>query len=108
MRETTDKTPTTDQGWLGQEMVDQKHNRIGRVVDVIYDTDTDPMPDWAVVNAGMFAGAHYVPLGEAYRTRDGRLVVPYDKTTVRRSPRADRSHILTPDVRRVAGHHYGG
>ena len=47
---------------------------------------------WAVVRTGLTRSEHLVPLTNAYVGVDGNVVVPYDKNTVKRAPRA-REHI---------------
>jgi hypothetical protein len=46
-------------------------------------------------------------LAAAYRTADGRLVVPYDQQTVKRAPKASREHVLTPELKQATTSYYG-
>jgi hypothetical protein len=93
--------------WLGQSVVDEDSHPIGKVIDVVYEDDTSSKPQWAVVAAGPFRSPHFVPLQHAYRTSDGRLVVPYDPQVVKRSPKTGRDHALTPNLRARTLEHYG-
>jgi hypothetical protein len=94
-------------GWLGQVVIDEDSHHIGKVVDVVYDDDTSKKPHWAVVGSGPLRSHHFVPLASAYRTSDGRLVVPFDPQVVKRSPKAGRDHEFTPDLRERTLRHYG-
>jgi hypothetical protein len=96
-----------DQRWLGQPVIDENSKPIGKVVDVLYDDDTSHSPQWAVVGVGLLKSGHYMPLAAAYRTADGRLVVPYDQQTVKRAPKASREHVLTPELKQATTSYYG-
>jgi hypothetical protein len=97
----------TDGGWLGQPVIDENSKPIGKVVDVLYDDDTSNTPTWAIVGVGPLKKAHFVPLADAYRTGDGRLVLPYDQRIVKGAPRADKSHVMTREIRQATIGHYG-
>lgn len=97
----------SDQRWLGQPVIDENSKPIGRVVDVLYDDDTSVTPDWAVVGVGLLKTGHYMPLDKAYRTADGRLVVPYDQQTVKGAPRVGKDHVLTPALKQATASYYG-
>jgi sporulation protein YlmC with PRC-barrel domain len=90
---------------LGHRMVTERGTVIGRVNDVLIDeTATDDA--WAVVSTGVLRSERFVPLTAAYLAADGDVVVPYDKNTVKRAPRAD-DHVLTTPVRRELAEYYG-
>jgi hypothetical protein len=88
------------------EVIDERRSKIGTVTDVLYDA-SDATPRWATVSLGLFSGEHYIPLSDAYQAEDGRVVVPYDKSTVKRAPKANRDHVLTPDVEDELRRYYG-
>ena len=96
-----------DGGWLGQPVIDENSRPIGKIVDVLYDDDAASTPKWAVVGVGPFKTGHYLPLSEAYRTADGRLVVPYDQRIVKGAPRASKHHIMTRELKAATAGHYG-
>ena len=96
----------TQKGWLRREVIGANGQKLGRVVDVLYMDDGSSTPDWAVVDTGLLSAPHFVPLEKAYITKDGRVVVPYDKNTVKRSPKAQRDHLMTPGVEQEAMEHY--
>jgi hypothetical protein len=93
-----------DAAFRGHRVVDEHHRGIGRVTDVIFGDDGTPR--WAVVSPGLFRGEHYLPLDNSYVSLDGDLVVPYDKRTITKSPKADRDHVLTSVVERDLEHYY--
>jgi PRC-barrel domain len=88
------------------EVIDERRTKIGTVTDVLYD-EADARPRWAAVSLGVFGGEHYVPLDEAYQSEDGRVVVPYDKGTVKHAPKVRRDHVMTPDVQDELRRYYG-
>jgi PRC-barrel domain len=106
IEEQAEHVPTTanDAAFRGHRVVDEHHRGIGRVTDVIFGDDGTPR--WAVVSPGLFRGEHYLPLDHSYVSLDGDLVVPYDKRTVTKSPKADRDHVLTSVVERDLEHYY--
>jgi hypothetical protein len=78
----------------GHAVLDSELRSVGTVTDVLYD-EREIAPLWAVVKTGAFFAEHYVPLVDSYLDRDGRLVVPHDKASIKRAPRAHRDHVLT-------------
>ena len=93
-----------DDAYRGHRVVDDHHRPIGKVTDVIYDeTGT---PKWAVVSPGVFRAEHFLPLDNTYLSLEGNLVVPFDKRTVSRSPRAERDHVLSPITERALEQYY--
>jgi sporulation protein YlmC with PRC-barrel domain len=90
---------------LNREVINESGVKLGRVTDVLFAGD-DESPRWAVVSAGLLASARYVPLGNAYTSNDGRVVVPYDKATVKHAPKADRDHVLTPAIEEHLARYY--
>lgn len=75
------------------QVIDDHGDKVGKITDVLFDDEGNPA--WVVVNPGFFAGAHFVPLAPAYKSDDGALVVPYDKSMVKGSPRVTKDHVLT-------------
>jgi hypothetical protein len=47
-------TPSVEQvrGWWGRVMVDRDGNRLGEIIDIYLDRETD-RPEWAVVRTGL-------------------------------------------------------
>jgi hypothetical protein len=90
----------------GHPVVDTRMATIGRVTDVLYD-DADTGPRWAVVKVGLLGSEHYMPLTEALLDQEGRVVVPFDKSSIKRAPRAGGRHVLTPKDERALRDYYG-
>jgi hypothetical protein len=89
----------------GHAVVDARQDKIGKVTDVIF--DDRGAPQWVVVRTGVLSGEHFMPLGESYLDHNDRLVVPLDKDTIKRAPRARRDHVLTLATRRGLRDYYG-
>jgi hypothetical protein len=89
----------------GHDVFDSHLHRVGTVTDVLFD-ELEQEPRWAVVKTGVVSGEHFVPLARSYLDQDGRLVVPHDKASVKRAPRAGRDHIVTRDVARKLRDYY--
>ncbi len=94
-----------DPSLTGHAVVDVRQDKVGKVTDVIF--DQSGAPQWAVVRTGILSGEHFMPLHESYMAQNGRLVVPLDKDTIKRSPRAPRDHALTLATRHALRDHYG-
>ena len=90
----------------GLAVVDNSLEKVGKVTDVLFD-ERERAPQWAVVKTGILGGEHIVPLDDTYVAHDGRLVVPLEKSTIRRAPRARRDHVLTLETRRALRDYYG-
>ena len=90
---------------LGHRMVSDQGSVIGRVNDVLIDEGAAD-DRWAVVSTGLLRSEHFVPLTAAYLADDGDVIVPYDKNTIKRAPRA-AEHVLTPPVRKELAAYYG-
>ena len=59
------------------------------------------------MDTGRFKPAHLVPVGDHARTGRGEIVVPYEATTVKQSPKAPKDHVMTVDLRDEVSEHYG-
>lgn len=108
--------------YTGHDVVDEQGNRVGKVVDVIYDdAATSPVaaavdttdrngagrePSWLIVDPGVLRSAHYLPVAGSYRTADGSIVTPWDREWVRASAKAPGDHILTREHRDELVAHY--
>ena len=89
---------------LDRIVINESGDKLGRVTDVLFD-NTGQSARWAVVSLGL-TSARYVPLTHAYTSAEGSVVVPYDKSTVKHAPKADRDHVLTPDLEEALFRHY--
>ena len=88
------------------QVIDQQGTKVGEVVDVVPDPATLE-PRYLVVDPGVFKASHYVPLTGSYQTVRGDIVVPYDAEAVRHAPKAQRDHIVTPELEHEILAHYG-
>jgi hypothetical protein len=96
----------TVRGWRGRLMVDRDHNKIGEVVDIYLDNETD-RPEWAVVRTGLFGlRSTFVPLAEA-REVDDELQVPHQRSQVKQAPNIEPDGQLSAAEEAELYRHYG-
>jgi PRC-barrel domain len=96
----------TARGWLGRVMVDRDSNKIGEVVDIYLDNETD-RPEWAVVRTGLFGlRSSFVPLAEAREVGD-ELQVPHQRLQVKQAPNIDPDGQLSEAEEAELYRHYG-
>jgi hypothetical protein len=96
----------TARGWLGRVMVDRDSNRIGEVVDIYLDHETD-RPEWAVVRTGLFGlRSTFVPLAEAREVGD-ELQVPHQRLQVKEAPNIEPDGQLSEAEEAELYRHYG-
>ncbi len=88
----------------GHEAFDDRHEKIGKVTDVLYDEQGEPR--WAVVDPGLLHRERYVPVDGAFLTDSGQVVMAYSKDMVKAARAANRDHILDPVVERALEDHY--
>ena len=71
--------------WRGRVLRDPERNRIGTIVELYYDAETDE-PGWALCNAADIGRSmRLVPLGQA--VEDGGAVrLPFDRASVTGAP----------------------
>ena len=101
-------TPSSEtaQGWLGRVMVDRDSNKIGEVVDIYLDNETD-RPEWAVVRTGLFGlRSTFVPLADAREVGD-ELQVPHQRLQVKQAPNIDPDGHLSEIEEAELYRHYG-
>lgn len=97
--------PSLAPGFVGRPAIDERGTKIGTVTDVLTDDRTGEVT-WAVVSLGFMHTEHYVPLMDAYQTETGRVVLGFDRETVKRSPRASREHVLGRDEAQMLADYY--
>ena len=96
----------TARGWMGRVMVDRDSNKIGEVVDIYLDNETD-RPEWAVVRTGLFGlRSTFVPLAEAREVGD-ELQVPHQRLQVKQAPNIDPDGQLSEVEEAELYRHYG-
>ena len=72
--------PARSTNLTGHEVLDDHHQKVGTVSDVIYDDEGQPR--WAVVDPGPLRAEKYVPVAGSYVTR-APVVIPYGKDQVK-------------------------
>jgi hypothetical protein len=96
----------TVRGWRGRVMVDRDSNKIGEVVDIYLDNETD-RPEWAVVRTGLFGlRSSFVPLGQAREVGD-ELQVPQQRLQVKQAPNIEPDGQLSAAEEAELYRHYG-
>jgi hypothetical protein len=96
----------TARGWLGRVMVDRDSNKIGEVVSVYLDNETD-RPEWAVVRTGLFGmRSSFVPLADAREVGD-EVQVPHRRLQVKEAPNIEPDGQLSPAEEAELYRHYG-
>jgi PRC-barrel domain/Domain of unknown function (DUF2382) len=96
----------TVRGWRGRVMVDRDHNKIGEVVDIYLDNETD-RPEWAVVRTGLFGlRSTFVPLAEAREVGE-ELQVPHQRSQVKQAPNIEPDGQLSAAEEAELYRHYG-
>jgi uncharacterized protein (TIGR02271 family) len=80
--------------------------KLGKVGEVYLDDQTGKA-QWVTVNTGLFGtNESFVPVQEASFTGD-RLVLPYDKDTVKNAPNVAADGHITPDEEQELYRYYG-
>ena len=93
-------------GWIGHTLVDQRGDKIGKIVDLYADEATG-QPEWIAVNTGRIGKkVNFVPLAGAERSGDD-LQVPYASDQVKDAPNADPDGHLSQDEEASLYGHYG-
>jgi hypothetical protein len=88
----------------GHPVVDDHHEKVGVISDVLY--DDDGVPRWAVVDPGVMRAEKFVPVEGSYLSQEGELVIPFAKDQVKHSPKAPRDHVLDSRTEHVLEEHY--
>jgi len=87
-------------------MVDRDGDKIGEVVDIYLDNETD-RPEWAVVRTGLFGlRSTFVPLAEAREMGD-ELQVPHQRLEVKQAPNIEPDGQLSAAEEAELYRHYG-
>ncbi len=92
--------------WRGKELLDSDGEKIGKLIEVYVDTETEE-PQFGTVKEGLF-GKHltFVPLTGAVATPDS-LKVTATKSQVKDAPNIDTDGELTADQESDLYRHYG-
>ena len=101
-------TPSIERarGWRGRVMVDRDSNKIGEVVDIYLDNETD-RPEWAVVRTGLFGlRSTFVPFADVREVGD-ELQVPHQRLQVKQAPNIEPDGQLSAAEEAELYRHYG-
>lgn len=104
------QSPTSEpRPYHGCAVVDAHGREVGMVADVLYD-DADvgatQEPTWLVVDPGILRAAHCVPVAGSFRSGDGAVVVPWERSWITSAPKAKGDHVITPGTRDELVEHY--
>jgi uncharacterized protein (TIGR02271 family) len=89
----------------GRDVYGPDGDKIGSVAQVYLD-DQSGQPEWLTVHTGLFGmNESFVPLRDATVT-EGRVEVPYDKSTVKDAPNVTADGHLEPEEERRLYEHY--
>src|SRR4029450_11585408 len=96
----------TARGWRGRVMVDRDHNKIGEVVDIYLDNESE-RPEWAVVRTGLFGlRSRFVRRAEG-RGGGEELQVPHRRLEVKQAPSIEPDGQLSAAEEAELYRHYG-
>ena len=96
----------TAREWLGRVMVDRDSNKIGEVVDIYLDSETE-RPGWAVVRTGLFGmRSTFVPLADTREVGD-ELQVPHQRLQIKEAPNIEPDGQLSAAEEAELYRHYG-
>ena len=92
--------------WRGQDVIDGAGDKLGKLEEVYYDTETDA-PAWGAVKSGV-VGKHItlVPLAGCVAGQS-HLRVTIDKDVFKKAPTLDTEVELTPEDEAASYGHYG-
>jgi uncharacterized protein YrrD len=92
--------------WRGEDVVDRNDEKIGKLEDVYFDSETDA-PVFAAVKTGLLGRKlTFVPLAEASAARE-HLRVSHQKAEVKDAPTTEPDAELSEDEERQIYEFYG-
>jgi uncharacterized protein (TIGR02271 family) len=100
--------PTTNdvRTWREQDLFGSDGEKLGKIEEIYLDNESGE-PEWALVTTGMFGTKQsFVPLRDASASDDG-VTVPFDKATVKDSPKVDPDGQLSESEEAELYRHYG-
>src|SRR4051812_27979866 len=91
---------------IGQQLIGNDGEKIGKIADVYLDEETNK-PEWFAVTTGFFGtNVSFVPIAEA-SAYGGDISVPYSKDQVKDAPNAAPDGELSQDEESRLYAHYG-
>jgi hypothetical protein len=100
--------PSIDQltPFLGNQVLDRDGDKVGKLVDLYVDDDSNE-PKWFAVKTGLFgAKVSFVPIARSHAEGDD-VQVDHTKDQIKDAPRVDPDGALSPDEERQLYRHYG-
>jgi uncharacterized protein (TIGR02271 family) len=99
-------TTTDVQAWIGQDLVDPEHDKIGKIDQVYLDRESGE-PTFVAVKTGLFGTkSSLVPI-DAAQAHGEHVQVPYDKDQVKDAPNVDADSELSEAEEQQLYEHYG-
>lgn len=93
------------EGWNGARLDEISGSGVGKVEGAYLD-ESSGLPEWILIRVGRFGHHCVVPAREAV-AGVGHVWVPWDRNSIRRSPRVEPSGALTAGEERQLCDHYG-
>ena len=93
------------EGWIGSRLDEIGGAGVAKVKGAYVDKQSGE-PEWILIRSGRFRHHRVAPAREAVGGV-GHVWVPWDRDSIRRSPRVDPHGELTPDEELVLCEHYG-
>jgi PRC-barrel domain len=98
--------PSSYEGWVGRDAVDQDGEKIGEIADIYVD-ETTGRPEWAAVSTGLFGRkVSFAPLAGSSQDGDS-LRLAHSAAAVKDAPNADPDGHLEPEEEARLYAHYG-
>jgi uncharacterized protein (TIGR02271 family) len=99
-------TTTDVEAWIGQDLVDPEHDKIGKIDQVYLDRETGE-PTFVAVKTGLFGTkSSLVPIAAA-QAHGEHVQVPYGKDQVKDAPNVDADEELSEAEEQQLYDHYG-
>jgi uncharacterized protein (TIGR02271 family) len=90
----------------GRTVIDRDGNKIGKIADIYFDTDTN-QPEWALVKTGLFGMRDtIVPITSATLSGDA-IAVPFDAERVKGAPNVSDDEDLSESEEARLADYYG-
>jgi hypothetical protein len=92
--------------WRGFAAYDPDDNKVGTIEDIYVD-DESGQPEWLAIKTGLFGmKVSFVPI-KGTRTEGDRLIVAFDKDTIKHAPNIDPNGHMSQEDERKLYEHYG-
>lgn len=93
------------EGWIGARLDEISGASVGKV-EGAYADESSGQPEWILIRVGRFGHHCVVPAREAV-AGVGHVWVPWDRNSIRRSPRVEQGGALSVDEELQLCDHYG-